>query len=117
MKATRGSQKWLQVGVNRYPEIVNGALRASANMPTGTAIEWLSPVESEGYVEYRDQAFVKKLGLSLKHRPLIDFWPPRGPVWDGLARTSTGEVLLVEAKAHILEMISPASKASSSSLK
>jgi len=117
MKATRGSQKWLQIGVNRRPEIVDDAIRISANMPTGTVIEWLSPVAAEDYVEYRDQAFVKKLGLSLKHRPLLEFWPRRGPVWDGLARTSTGEVLLIEAKAHIAEMISPASEASPPSLK
>lgn len=117
MKATRGSQKWLQVAVNRHPEIVNDAIRASAKVLTGTAIEWLSPLASDDYVEYRDQAFVRKLGLVLKDRPLFDFWPRRGPVWDGLARTSTGESLLIEAKAHIAEMISPASKASPSSLK
>ena len=116
MKATRGSQKWLQIGVNQYPEILNSAIRASAKMPVGTEIKWLSPLASEDYAEYRDQAFVKRLGLKLRHRSLIDFWPSRGPVWDGLAVTSTGEVLLVEAKAHIPEMVSPASKASPASL-
>ena len=116
MKVTRGSQKWLQIGVNQHPKILNDAIRVSANMPPETAIEWLSPRESEDFVEYRDQAFVNKLGLTLTQRPLSSFWPLRGPVWDGLARTSSGEVLLIEAKAHIPEMVSPASKASPASL-
>lgn len=34
------------------------------------------------------------------------------PVWDGLARTSQGEILLIEAKAHIPEIVSPRSRAS-----
>ncbi len=116
MKASRGSQKWLQIGVNQYPEILNSAICASAKLPVGTKINWLSPLAAENYAEYRDQAFINRLGLKLRNRPLMDFWPPRGPMWDGLAVTSTGEVLLVEAKAHIPEMVSPASKASPASL-
>ena len=116
MKAARGSQKWLQIGVNQYPEILNSAVRRSAKMPAGTEITWLSPLATEDYAEYRDQAFTNRLGLKLRHRPLNAFWPPRGPIWDGLAVTSTGEVLLVEAKAHIPEMVSSASKASPASL-
>lgn len=116
MTATRGSQKWLQIGVNRCPEILNDAIRTSAKMSADIGIEWLSPLADENFAEYRDQAFLKKLGLDLKHRPLNTFWPQRGPVWDGLARTSSGEALLVEAKAHIPEMVSPASMASPTSL-
>jgi len=75
LEATRGSQRWLQIGVNRYPEVVNQAIRAATKWPSDTRVEWLSPVESEGYVEYRDGAFLKKLGLSLRQRALTDFWP------------------------------------------
>jgi hypothetical protein len=116
MKATKGSQMWLQFGVNQKPEILNEAIRTGAGLARGTTIEWLSPLECDNYVEYRDQAFIDKLNLKLIQRPLSKFWPARGPVWDGLARTSTGEVLLLEAKAHIPEMVSPASKASALSL-
>src|SRR5258706_9348675 len=117
MMAQKGSQKWLQIGVDKYPETLNAAIRSSMEVPSGTTIEWLSPLASEDYVEYRDEAFITKLGLSLKHRPLGEFWPTRGPVWDGLARTAMGDLLLVEAKGHIPEMVSPASKASPASLK
>ena len=33
---------------------------------------------------------------------LVDFWPRGGTVWDGLARTSRGRRLLMEAKAKFL---------------
>lgn len=117
MQATRGSQKWLQIAVNRHPDVLDSAIRESANMPSGMAIEWLSPLASENYVEYRDLAFVKKAGFTLGKRELSEFWPRGGPVWDGLGRTTAGEVLLIEAKAHIQEMVSPASKASEASLR
>jgi hypothetical protein len=44
-------------------------------------------------------------------RPLEDFWPRRGPVWDGLAVSSKQNFILVEAKAHIPEVLSPPSQA------
>ena len=37
-------------------------------------------------------------------------------MWDGLARTERGDLLLVEAKAHIPEIVSPPSGASGTSL-
>lgn len=46
------------------------------------------------------------LGIDLPECSLRDFWPAGGPHWDGLGRTSTGRLLLVEAKAHIPEMLS-----------
>ncbi len=115
MKAKRGSQKWLQVAVNEYPDVLDRAIRDTAGLAPSTSIEWLSPLAAEDYVEYRDRAFLNRLGTQLRQRELFSFWPPRGPMWDGLARTSDGELLLIEAKAHIAEMVSPASRASASS--
>ena len=45
-------------------------------------------------------------------RPLEEFWPRRGPQWDALGRTGSGKILLIEAKANIPEIVSPACKAS-----
>lgn len=40
------------------------------------------------------------------------FWPTGGPVWDGLARVpDTNELIVVEAKAHIPEMLSGGTRA------
>lgn len=116
MRATKGSQKWLQVAVNERADVLNRAIIEAAGLHPSTSIEWLSPLASKNYVEYRDGDFIKQLRIELPKRSLASFWPKRGPVWDGLARTSNGDVLLVEAKAHIAEMVSPASKTSPASL-
>ena len=56
---------------------------------------------------------LRQLGVpSLAHRKLSEFWPSRGPVWDALASTTSGELIFVEAKAHIAEAASPGTKAS-----
>lgn len=110
--AAKGSQRWLQIAMNRRPELLDEPLRAAAKLPGDAAITWLSPVESERFVEYCDQPTFDRLGIKLQKRPLDDFWPARGPRWDGLARASTGDVFLLEAKAHIGEMVSGASRAS-----
>lgn len=115
-QATRGSQFWLQKLVNEEPESLNRHIVEQIPSLEGSSIEWLSPLASENFREYRDQAFLGKLGIELPERTLSEFWPNGGPVWDGLARTGNGEVLLVEAKSHIPEAVSPPSRASPRSL-
>lgn len=100
--ARRGSQKWLQIAVNRRPEILRHAL-------TGP-VEWVSPLADDGYREYRDTAFLDRLGLSRLAPELAAFWPVRGPVWDALGKAGD-RVVLVEAKAHLGEFFSPPSRA------
>ena len=75
------------------------------------------PLESDSFIEYRDQAFLERLSISPQHRPLEEFWPRRGPVWDGLARTSGGRCLLIEAKANIPEFDSSSTRASEEPLR
>ena len=103
-KGERGSLKWLQRAVheawNDLNEPIVSALRGA------TAIEWLSPLESDDFAEYRDNAFLRRLGLDELRPELAKFWPQRGPQWDGLARSENGHVLLVEAKAHVGEFCS-----------
>ena len=48
--------------------------------------------------------FLVRLGLDFEECSLGDFWPPNGPVWDGLAVTDGGRAILVEAKANIPEL-------------
>lgn len=115
-RAARGSQYWLQQLVNENAELLNQHITASIAPLEGKAIEWLSPLASENFREYRDGAFLKKLGIDLQARPLSEFWPTGGPVWDGLAKTRDGDLLLVEAKSHIPEAVSPPSRASPTSL-
>jgi hypothetical protein len=62
------------------------------------------------------RAFLKLLGVDLQTRSLRTFCPLGGPQWDGLGRAASGEVILVEAKAHLNELYSPATGASEASL-
>ncbi len=110
---TLGSQRLLQLAVNNRPELLQSALRKSGALGRREAVTWKSPLQNDGYQEYRDRAALEKLEIaSLINVPLKDFWPSRGAVWDGLAVTSHGRPLLVEAKAHIPEAASPGTKAS-----
>jgi hypothetical protein len=69
-------------------------------------IDWRSPLQSDDYAEYRDQDFLRRLGILNKIKySLSDFWPNNGPQWDALG-ISDDEIILVEAKANISEMVS-----------
>lgn len=100
--AVRGSQYWLQHLVATCPSRLDAAIGLGG-------LEWLSPVADDEFSEYRDSAFLDRLGVTLDRRPLNSFWPARGPQWDGLARAQGGTCVLIEAKAHIPEMHSSCS--------
>lgn len=106
------------MAVNRAKDSINHELAQAARLPPGEVIEWVSPLPPN-FKEYHDQDALNQLGIHLPKKPLDDFWPKRGPVWDALARTrkGRGRVFLVEAKAHIPEVNSPASAASPASMK
>lgn len=110
--AARGSQRWLQLAVNRNLALLNATLSTALGLAPDDAIIWVSPLVSERFTEYRDGEALRRVGLTeLSQRSLADFWPARGPVWDGLARTASGRAIFVEAKAHIAEAASPATRA------
>jgi hypothetical protein len=115
--AKKGSQRWLQIAVEERREMIDTQIRSAMKLPPEVSIQWLCPVRGTGFGEYRDEAFLKLLGIDLPQKQLRAFWPSRGPMWDGLARTSRGEIILIEAKAHIPEMVSPSSKATGDSEK
>ncbi|MFC1944670.1 hypothetical protein ACFLX5_04175 [Chloroflexota bacterium] len=114
-KGKKGSLKWVQLLVNEYPELINSPLRKMSGLTYDIPISWLSPIFTDQFAEYRDQAFLDLLDIHLVHRPLGTFWPGRGPQWDALARAGSGEVFLVEAKAHVDEMLSSGTKSSTKS--
>ena len=115
--ANRGSRRWLQVLVNCRPEILGDAIAQHLHeLPDD--IDWRSPLWEDHYAEYRDQSFLDRLASSMYYRApamaqrdLAEFWPRFGPQWDALAVTDRGQVLLVEAKAHIPEMVTAPTQA------
>ena len=117
--APRGSQRWLQLVVNRCPKLIDNAIGEALGLGQDETIEWLSPLESDCFREYRDHEFLERLGITSQQlcRQLKDFWPRSGPRWDGLARTSGRRRLLIEAKANIPEFDSSPTGASEESLR
>jgi len=115
--AEKGSQHWIQRMVENSPEVFERAVEKIPALEGAGPITWLSPLASDSYAEYRDGAFLRKLEVKLARTPLKEFWPKRGPVWDGLARTQRGDLLLVEAKANLAELASGGTKASDPSAK
>ena len=115
--ARAGSQRWLQVAVDGNTALLTRAVRRGGAVPSGVAIEWASPLRSDGFGEYRDQRALRAAGIeALPNRSLPEFWPSRGPVWDGIGKASDGTAVFIEAKAHISEAASPPSRASEKSL-
>jgi hypothetical protein len=108
-EGVRGSLRWVQHFVNKDPDALETAIGVGP-------INWCSPLASDGYAEYRDSSILDLLKVKLSKRPLSSFWPARGPQWDALGRAASGELILVEAKAHVAEILSPGTKASEHAL-
>lgn len=105
----KGSLRWIQ-------QAINGQWRSLETPILGRLggaqrIDWRSPAETDDYAEYRDGDFLDRLYLSRLRPSLSGFWPERGPQWDALGLTDRGDVLLVEAKAHVAELCSPGTAA------
>jgi hypothetical protein len=113
----KGSQKWIQKLVNEKPDLFNSLIRTQLNLPDMDTITWVSPLAEDDFAEYQDQAFFDILGIKVPNVSLSDFWPSRGPVWDGLGKSETGKVFLIEAKSHISEVLSPKTGAGVKSLR
>jgi hypothetical protein len=105
------------VAVNRKPQLLLNSLRRSGAIGPRISVTWRSPLEADGLREYRDGVALSKAGVvtSTLKRPLADFWPARGPVWDALGTTSDDRPVFVESKAHIPEAASRGTGASATS--
>jgi len=110
---SHGSLKNLQVAINEKKRYLDCEI--SKVIGKQMNINWKSPLKSDDYAEYRDEDFLKKLGILNKIKySLNEFWPNNGPQWDALGVYKVGkkdEIILVEAKANIPEMVSPGTKA------
>ena len=103
-----GSLRAIQHMVNIETKQLNNAIMKALSVQRINIgrIEWVSPLDSDGYAEYRDQYFLSQLKLNPPKRELSKFWPKGGPQWDGLATTDQAKYLLAEAKANIPEILS-----------
>ncbi len=111
-EGSKGSLKWIQRLINVHPELINQHIAQAINLRKDDIIHWLSPLSTDDYAEYRDVSFIQRLAITLDGRSRASFWPNLGPQWDALGKTDSGKVLLIEAKAHLEEIVSPGTQAS-----
>jgi hypothetical protein len=76
---TTRSEHWMRVAVE-YPTHLDNCIREAFGWRPDDHIEWVSPIKSDGYAEYYDQAFLSRLGLDNLAVSLGRFWPPGGPL-------------------------------------
>lgn len=101
-RAFAGSQRWVQYYVNYRQNELSDTILQSQDSLRGS-LQWVSPLESDGFTEYRDEAFLACVGLSQLAAQFQAFWPRNGPCWDALAivrRDGENGVLLVEGKSR-----------------
>jgi hypothetical protein len=115
---SKGSQHWIQRIINNCPEKLNTRIQEKIVALSGRKIEWVSPCQNDDFAEYRDRAFLERIGLDELSEELGKFWPKNGPQWDALGKTSDGETFfLVEAKANLPELVSFCGAKAENSLK
>jgi hypothetical protein len=107
---SHGSLKNLQVAVNVKNQFLDDEI--SKIVGRKMTIDWKSPLKKDDYAEFRDEKFLLSLGLDKLKYSLKNFWPNNGPQWDALGICGD-EVILIEAKANIPEMVSPGTGAKS----
>jgi len=105
-EANKGSQKWIQKLINDKQILLNSLIKQKLQLNEDEKITWYSPLRCDDYAEYRDNAFLRLLGIKLESYPLTNYWPKNGPQWDALGKSSSQKIFLVEAKSHIPELIS-----------
>ena len=105
---SRGSLKWIQRAVNERWETLEGPILSKLK---AHSLEWWSPLADDNFAEYRDSSFLARIGHPELAQDLQGYWPARGPQWDALGRSDRGDVLLVEAKAHVAELCTPGTAA------
>ncbi len=99
------SEHWLRVLVNEHPGLLATRTADALGWPAGETPTWLSPVAADDHAEYRDECFLARLGIQAPAVPLDQFWPRKGPQWDGLGTATGGRPILIEAKAHVEETV------------
>lgn len=118
-RAYAGSQLQIQIYVNRRQDELSHALAKASNSlaASNPRLHWVSPLETEEFVEYQDNAFLRAVGLEHFADELREFWPKGGPVWDALASVEVQKdnnqkgIILVEAKSHPPEIYGGGMKA------
>ena len=61
----KGSLKWTQKLINERPDLLDEQIKKIFRLNQSEGIEWVSPLKEDKYAEYRDEHFLKRLGITL----------------------------------------------------
>jgi hypothetical protein len=108
-RAIKGSQFWMQNYVNI--EQLTNSLNAKILTNKSENITWKSPLAGNKFKECQlSQKYLQEILGDEKISLGFGFWPPRSSQWDAIGISETLDnkktVYLVEAKAHLGEIIS-----------
>jgi hypothetical protein len=116
-RGDKGSLRAIQWYVNEDPGELDRQIEEASRGGIGAPIDWHSPLQNDAFAEYSDADFIERLRVPLPVRSLDQFWPKGGPNWDAIGTSRNGQVVLVEAKSHVTEIISPPCGAGKPSLR
>ena len=100
--------------MNARPAVIDALMLSE--IPAASRVEWLSPIEFDAFAEYRDRSFLERIGRPELTDALSHSLARTRASMGCARRTDTGEIILVEAEAHIDEMLSAGTRASEPSL-
>ena len=86
-RAYKKSQLQIQIAVNRNREELERELldAVPSLAELDPELDWVSPLEDEGFDELWDARLVERMGRSDLVDKLATYWPPGGPHWDAVA--------------------------------
>jgi len=104
----KGSQHLIRHWINNETKQFNHMILSNSLslLQFGTEVEWVSPIEADQFREYQDDFldFITEPDeRQYVYQKLREFWPSKGPVWDGIGIVRNGNqkgLILLEAKAH-----------------
>jgi hypothetical protein len=78
-----GSLRDTQILINMFSTLLFREINQAISIKS-KEIQWVSPKQDDEFAEYRDEAFMRKIGTETLVYPLNNFWPKKVPQWDAL---------------------------------
>jgi hypothetical protein len=100
LEGQSGSLRWMQRLATQHSLLLEASLQSMGVLSENARLQWLSPLPEDLWAQYRDETMLGLIGRYDLADKLAEFWPKRGPQWDGVATDGAGQLLLFDAKAH-----------------
>jgi hypothetical protein len=85
LEGQAGSLKWMQRLATQHSLLLEASLQSMGVLSEDARLQWLSPLPEDLWAQYRDETMLGLIGRYDLADKLAEFWPKRGPQWDGVA--------------------------------